>query len=49
MEGLKFITQTYYNDGSNKNRRIAISWLQDNTASQIGGDKVLEWSHDPAS
>lgn len=35
-----YATQTYYNDGSNKNRRIAISWLQDNTASQIGGDKV---------
>jgi len=32
-----YATQSYYNDGSGKNRRIAISWIQDSSASSLPG------------
>lgn len=35
-----YATQSYYNDGTNLNRRMSTSWLQDNTAAQIGEGKV---------
>ena len=35
--GEVYATQSFYNDKSAKNRRIAISWLQDNTAHLLSG------------
>ncbi|MBR2987336.1 MAG: glycoside hydrolase family 32 protein [Clostridia bacterium] len=35
--GEVYATQSFYNDGSGKNRRIAISWLQDNSAHLLEG------------
>ncbi|MGM9637946.1 MAG: glycoside hydrolase family 32 protein [Eubacteriales bacterium] len=32
-----YATQSYYNDGSGNNRRIAISWIQDSSASGLSG------------
>jgi len=33
-----YATQSFFNDGSGQNRRMAISWLQDNTANQLSSD-----------
>ena len=35
--GEVYATQSFFNDGSGANRRIAISWLQDNSASTLPG------------
>ncbi len=35
--GEVYATQSYYNDGSGNNRRIAISWIQDSSASSLDG------------
>lgn len=32
-----YATQSYFNDGSGNNRRIAISWIQDSSASGLSG------------
>ena len=32
-----YATQSFFNDGSNLNRRMLVSWLQDNTSSQLPG------------
>ena len=32
-----YATQSYFNDGSGSNRRIAISWIQDSSASSLAG------------
>lgn len=32
-----YATQSFYNDGTGTNRRIGISWLQDNSASSLSG------------
>ena len=35
--GEVYATQSFYNDGSGANRRIGISWLQDNSADSLSG------------
>jgi len=35
--GEVYATQSFYNDGSGLNRRIGISWLQDNSADSLSG------------
>ena len=35
--GEVYATQSFYNDGSGTNRRIGISWLQDNSADSLDG------------
>lgn len=35
--GEVYATQSFYNDGSGQNRRIGISWLQDNSAPSLSG------------